>query len=857
MADNVSTILDVKLDAGKVAEDLQDLVTKIAALKQQQRELNAEIKAGNDVDGKYAEQLIRVKDQLSWTEKQAKGLSATTKLLNADTLTYSDSLNGQRQKLADMQKAYDQLDKAARESEGGKAFLASIKEQSDAVKGMEESTGRAQRNVGNYSKSIIDAIPIGGKFGGMLKQTAAGAVESGAGFKGLANGIKLAMTAGLKFIATPIGLILAAIALAVGALVKAFQKVTEAFKKNDDAMTAVTKAFAIFKPIGEAVNAVFNSIANALAKVATGMANAVSWIVGKLAPGYAAAAEKAQGLVQAQDDLEEAERQYTVNSAKRDAEVAELRAKAAEATKYSAEERKKMLEQAIELEKQNLADQKAIAAERLRLLEAEAKQNRDTSDEMKNRIAEARAAMYNADQNYFAGVRRLNSQLTTFDKEEQAKRTENAKKALAKRAEAKKKAEQEEEARIKNAQEIAQMAEDFALSLIEDETTRKIAAYQIEGKREIEALKERLVTEKNLTEESREQLAQLIKSKTKKLNDDLAEMAAQAVEESAGAEYEKEYNKRRNINELRLEIVKEGSREEVELRLQQLDLQLEQELANSELSEEEKQLIREKYQQKRIEVENAFFELQRQNEADTLQDRLAAVEQWADRIMSVFTSITDAINAAEDAELERYKRANDEKQKALEKRLKAGLLSQEQYDREVAAMEAEEARRSDEIAIKQAKREKAAGIIQATIDTALAVARAFADYPWMVALPISLLAAAAGAAQIATIAKQPLPEPQSYDAGNFATGGVIGGNSYTGDKLIAHVNSGEGIYTGAQANSLLQQIANNPLRSGFDMDAYAQATAAAVAALPSPTVVYSELQEFGQRVTTYDEIARL
>ena len=106
-----STILDVKLDAGKVAQDLQDLITRIAALKAQQKELNDQIKAGNDIDGKYAEQLIRVKDQLSWTEKQAKGLSATTKLLNADTLTYSDSLNGERQKLADMQKAYDQLDR--------------------------------------------------------------------------------------------------------------------------------------------------------------------------------------------------------------------------------------------------------------------------------------------------------------------------------------------------------------------------------------------------------------------------------------------------------------------------------------------------------------------------------------------------------------------------------------------------------------------------------------------------------------------------------------------------------------------------------------------------------------------------
>ena len=95
------------------------------------------------------------------------------------------------------------------------------------------------------------------------------------------------------------------------------------------------------------------------------------------------------------------------------------------------------------------------------------------------------------------------------------------------------------------------------------------------------------------------------------------------------------------------------------------------------------------------------------------------------------------------------------------------------------------------------------------------------------------------------------------DAGNFATGGVVGGSSYTGDRMIAHVNSGEGIYTGAQANNLLQEIANNPVRGGFDYEAYAQATAAAVAAQPAPVVDYTEMQQFGQKVATYNEIASI
>ena len=40
------------------------------------------------------------------------------------------------------------------------------------------------------------------------------------------------------------------------------------------------------------------------------------------------------------------------------------------------------------------------------------------------------------------------------------------------------------------------------------------------------------------------------------------------------------------------------------------------------------------------------------------------------------------------------------------------------------------------------------------------------------------------------------------DAGSFATGGIVGGNSYTGDRLIAHVNSGEMILNRSQQMAL-------------------------------------------------------
>lgn len=829
MADEkVTTILDVKLDAAKVAGDLSELITRIAALKAQQKSLNDEIKAGNDIDGKYAEQLLRVKDQLAWTEKQAKGLSATTKLLNADTLTYSDSLNGERQKLADMQKAYDQLDKTQRESEGGKAFLEAIKAQSDAVKGLEEETGRAQRNVGNYPQAWNNAAPALNKaqkiLAGMgvtmddLKNKGAKA------FSGLGQSVK---SFGKAFITPPVGVVVAVL----GAIMAVVQKVSEAFKKNDAAMTALQKAFAVFQPVGDMVAKIFDKVAQGIAKVVEVGAKMVAWVAEKLSPSYAEAAKYAQNLVQAQDDLQEAERQYTEKSAERNRDVAELRAKAMEKEKYTAAERKQMLQDAIELERQNLEDEKRIKAEQLRILEETAKREQDTSDETMNKIAAARAAMYQAEEAYFTGVRSLQKQLTKFDDEERKERDAAAAAAAKKREERRKAEEQAEKERAKNAADIAQQAEDFALSLIENETERAIAARKIQGDREIKALQERLENEKNLTAESRAQLQQLIVDKQNALNTEIAKMAADAAQALTEQEVQTAQERAARILQYKLELSAEGSEVENELRQEQLQMQMEQELAAANLTEEEKYLIRQTFAQKAEQLDKEYHDNLKKQAEDARKSYAESLKNTAKAASGAFGAMSDL--------LAQYGEENKQAAAAS----KAFGIMQIITDQAISIADTAKAITA-----------AVAGATEAAAATGPAAPFTLAAY--IANMVGAVIGAVASVASTIVQAKQLLGSADK-DAGKFATGGVVGGSSYTGDRLIAHVNSGEGIYTGAQANNILQEIANNPARGGFDYSQFGEVVAAAVAAQPAPVMVLQEFRDFEQKVATFDEFASI
>lgn len=419
-------IIAVDLQAEGIEGKLDAIVGQIASLKNEQRELNALYKAGAIDEELYIKKSKDLSLQLGVLQRQQTNLTAAVQTSRKTNADYSDSLDGMRAKLNDMQKAYATLTKAQRESAEGKEFLRAIAEQDKAVKGLEQSIGDARRSVGDYEGAIKRSVPLLGNLSNKADE-AKGLFEAlgkggSAALTAIALGLKGALVAALKFLATPIGAVIAAVGVAALGLAKAFGKLSEAFKKNDEAGTAWAKLMSSFQPIGDSISRMFDKMASAIGRVADRFAD---WI-GKKND----AVKAAQDLVVAVDNLEQAERDYTVNSAERNKQIAELRAKATQTEKYSAEERIAALNEAMELEKQNLADQKTIAAERLRILEETAKKESDTSDETANKIAQARAALYQAEEQYYSGTRRLLAQLNSAEKEVAAEREARQKAAL-------------------------------------------------------------------------------------------------------------------------------------------------------------------------------------------------------------------------------------------------------------------------------------------------------------------------------------------------------------------------------------------------------------------------------------------
>lgn len=804
MAEQVEeVIIKVDVSTEETAKRLSEVVKGMAELRTEQNQLTKEIKEGNDADGQKAQRLAEVQAQIGKLKNEQKQYTAILQNESKIANSYGDSLNEQRRKLADMQKTYDSLSASWRDSSAGQAFKKQLDAQYSSVLDLEKATGRHQRNVGNYPNIMGGAVKGFGNLDGAIAQVSDA-------FNGLsANGVK-----GLGGLASAIGnvgkiMLTSPILALVGAIVVAFQKLSDAFKKNDTASTNLDRAFSKLKPITQALGEYFDKLAVTLSNVILKMSEAVNTVgkflnkVGILKGNFEEASKGAEDLVISTDNLEEAERQYTVNSAKRSKEISQLRAQVAEKDKYTAKEREEFLKQAIALEQENLQEELNNKKERLRILEETARQEVDTSDATTNEIAQARAELYRAEESYNNKTRELATQLVearNAQVAEEKKASEEARKIEEERIAEENRIAEEEVKRLEEREalkaEILQRFKETAISLIEDETERAIALEQDRYTQELEALQAQYEALGTLTLEE-----EALKKENLELleQEHLARMAE--IEEEA---YLIQEEKRLEREELELEnkIAKAESEEEEFA----LKIEAEQERLNRLLN------LDEEAKAKQFKTQEAYEKAVEQSEA-----RLSKLQeqQMQARITKATTSM-QAIGSV------------------------MGSMSQI-----ISAFDSE----SEE----SAKAQKVLALGEIAVQTGVAIAQGISS-AMSVPFPANLVAIAT---TIATVVANIASAVSTVKSAKFANGGIVGGSSYTGDNVNVRVNSGEMILNTRQQAELFAVANGQPTNSGIDYNLLGATMAEAVASQPAPVLDYAEFTTFQKNVTRYDEQANL
>ena len=172
---------------------------------------------------------------------------------------------------------------------------------------------------------------------------------------------------------------------------------------------------------------------------------------------------------------------------------------------------------------------------------------------------------------------------------------------------------------------------------------------------------------------------------------------------------------------------------------------------------------------------------------EKIEKKLSEVKKqlWSEGIEFLKTTL----DAADERETKRLDKQSEENEKWKEKEIarideqeQAGAISKEQADAQKAVIDQQAKLREEqldqkrkEIALRQAKREKALALAKIAIDTAAAIIGVWKNPGFPLAIPLAIAVGALGAIQAATVLAQPLP---AYKEG---TKDHRGGLAWVGD----------------------------------------------------------------------------
>ena len=147
--------------------------------------------------------------------------------------------------------------------------------------------------------------------------------------------------------------------------------------------------------------------------------------------------------------------------------------------------------------------------------------------------------------------------------------------------------------------------------------------------------------------------------------------------------------------------------------------------------------------------------------------------------------------------------------------------------------------------------QKALAVAQFAFSSGAAIAKGISEASAAGPFPYNL---AAIATTVATILANLATARKFFNESNkYATGGIVPGNSYSGDNITARVNSGEMILTREQQKALFD-MANNNLRTGNNFDIMVASFSEALKNQPAPVLNYEEFTNFSNDIANKNKL---
>lgn len=883
MADKVEKILNIKVNYNEAIKAIAEYQTKIDKAKEAEAKLKEQLKAGDIKRQQYNEGMAASKVYINDCNDSIRVITKTMQNQLKQEKAQENSLVSLRAKLSNLTAEYDALSEAERNADTGMNIKNRINEVTDALKGAEEETQRYYRNVGNYKEAIMEAANANIPFVQQINVM----VTSLGGVRNYLSGVKTEM---LTVSTTTTGWIkvlkllkVALLGTGIGVLIVALGSLVSWFTKTQKGVEAANK---IMGALGATVNVLIDragKLGSALVNLFTGnfkqAGNDAKSIFAGIGDEIVNETKQAWKLADVLNEIDKREVMLSMSRAANRAEIEKLK-KAADDQTLSTQERIKAAEKAAAMEKEDLKIQTDLAKARIANMLGYTKVTKEalkTIEDMQKGAITADEAIgkIGISESTIDDLRKLSEEVNRLSELEESsytRQTEQQNTLNSIRQEGADKAKEAKQTEL----EAVRAAEDAMLALVKDKREQARKEIELNYSRQIEDLQISLKQEENLTAKAREAINAKIKA--------LLQQKSMELSKLSDEELKKELENRLKMISLQLESVKEGSEQEYQLKIQQLQAQQEAELTSTEQTEEMKLAIKAKYNTKIDELATAHeqniinkqqeamrirFETEiaqaYDNEEEILRIRMEQKKAELDSLQQMEGESIEAFNLrkleAQNAYLESKKELSDkeieiETKKAEALSALAGNLSN--LINQAAGDNEEMARLAKVLAIAEIAIAQGVAIAQA-VKTATSSSATWIDMLVAIGTVVSAVTAVMGTAM------------KSVKSAKFAEGGLVTGpGTGTSDSIPAQLSNGESVIT-AKATSMFA-----PILSSFNMmgggvpinvtatnnqtlgeDMLARAVAKGMMMAPAPVVSVEEFTSVANRIKYIEESGSL